>query len=189
MKTCRTCGFSKDESEFGKDNSEPDHLNTLCKTCVKENKNKRKPKSVKGKICKKCKEDKSLSSYFHPDVPYCNICFKYRISETAKRKWVKFILTDYLMLELDKFFIKYPGFERFILLLSNKDFLEIRQLLLINNKGLTLRNDGIVITTAEEYQKASQEVFDLMNKGESNLTEDEREKVKQIALAIQDYEP
>ncbi len=44
------------------------------------------------------------------------------------------------------------------------------------------------IKTEDEYQKAAEEVFYLMNKGEGNLTAAENGKVRRMALAIQAYE-
>lgn len=44
------------------------------------------------------------------------------------------------------------------------------------------------IKTKEEFEKAAAEVFNLMNKGEGNLTLKEQDKVRKISLAIQEYE-
>lgn len=44
------------------------------------------------------------------------------------------------------------------------------------------------ITTKIEFENAAEEVFNLMNKGEGNLTEREKNRVKLLASAIQAYE-
>lgn len=36
MKRCALCSFNKDESEFSKNSSRPDGLQTYCKPCFKE---------------------------------------------------------------------------------------------------------------------------------------------------------
>ncbi len=44
------------------------------------------------------------------------------------------------------------------------------------------------IKSKSEYKKVAEEVFELMNKGENKLTEEESNKVRNLALAIQAYE-
>lgn len=44
------------------------------------------------------------------------------------------------------------------------------------------------ITTKKEFKTSAEEVFNLMNKGEGNLTEKEKARVRLLASAIQDYE-
>ncbi len=44
------------------------------------------------------------------------------------------------------------------------------------------------ITTKTEFKNSAEEVFNLMNKGEGNLTEKEKTKVRLLASAIQEYE-
>ena len=45
-----------------------------------------------------------------------------------------------------------------------------------------------LIRSKREYEKLLQEIFDIMNKGEKNLTDNEQKKVRSIGLAIQEYE-
>lgn len=45
-----------------------------------------------------------------------------------------------------------------------------------------------VIRTKADYEKAAQEVFDLMNKGEKNVTKEEKEKIVSLGLKLQAYE-
>ncbi|HEY5463850.1 MAG TPA: helix-turn-helix domain-containing protein [Hanamia sp.] len=45
-----------------------------------------------------------------------------------------------------------------------------------------------IITTKTEFKNAAEEVFNLMNKGEGNLTAKERKRVQLLASAIQVYE-
>ncbi|MDQ2862657.1 MAG: helix-turn-helix domain-containing protein [Bacteroidota bacterium] len=44
------------------------------------------------------------------------------------------------------------------------------------------------ITTKKEFKNSAEEVFNLMNKGEGNLTKKEEARVRLLASAIQEYE-
>lgn len=44
------------------------------------------------------------------------------------------------------------------------------------------------ITTKLKFKQAAEEVFDLMNKGEGNLTQKEKDRVSLLGAAIQSYE-
>ena len=44
------------------------------------------------------------------------------------------------------------------------------------------------IRSKAEFQKVAEDLFQLMNKGEKNLTDKERNKIKDLALSIQAYE-
>jgi HTH-type transcriptional regulator / antitoxin HigA len=52
-----------------------------------------------------------------------------------------------------------------------------------NTKDKTMK-----IETLEQYKEALQEVYVLMNKGESNLTETEKAQIGSMAKAIEHYE-
>ena len=45
-----------------------------------------------------------------------------------------------------------------------------------------------VITSEKAYNKTLAEVYDLMNKGEANLTETELDKLESMAVAAEEYE-
>jgi HTH-type transcriptional regulator/antitoxin HigA len=44
------------------------------------------------------------------------------------------------------------------------------------------------ILTEEQYEKLMAEILNLMNKGETNLTESELEDIREMALLAQAYE-
>ena len=44
------------------------------------------------------------------------------------------------------------------------------------------------IKSKVEFEKLSQKVFQLMNKGEKNVTPEEKNTIREIGLAIQAYE-
>jgi HTH-type transcriptional regulator/antitoxin HigA len=45
-----------------------------------------------------------------------------------------------------------------------------------------------LIRSEAEYNKVMHEVYELMNKGEKNLTKKESDRVRELALAVQAYE-
>jgi hypothetical protein len=55
-----------------------------------------------------------------------------------------------------------------------------------------LKNDAmkkkIVITSKKKYRETMAGIYDLMNKGEANLTKSELERVRQMAAAAELYE-
>lgn len=44
------------------------------------------------------------------------------------------------------------------------------------------------ILTEEQYERLMEEILDLMNKGEQNLSESELDAIKEMALLAQAYE-
>ncbi|GGH49412.1 helix-turn-helix domain-containing protein [Dyadobacter endophyticus] len=51
-----------------------------------------------------------------------------------------------------------------------------------------MENDQIIYKTEAEYDSAMDEIYELMNRGEDNLTEDETNKLRAMAIAAEKYE-
>ena len=51
-----------------------------------------------------------------------------------------------------------------------------------------MENDQINYHTEAEYDAAMDEIYELMNRGEGNLTEDETNKLQAMAIAAEKYE-
>lgn len=51
-----------------------------------------------------------------------------------------------------------------------------------------MENDQITYTTEAEYDSAMDEIYDLMNRGEGNLSEDETNKLQAMVIAAEAYE-
>jgi HTH-type transcriptional regulator/antitoxin HigA len=47
---------------------------------------------------------------------------------------------------------------------------------------------GILIVTGENYHKSMMDIYELMNKGETNLTTKELEQLRIMAIAAEKYE-
>lgn len=51
-----------------------------------------------------------------------------------------------------------------------------------------MSTEKITYRTEAEYETAMDEIYELMNRGEANLTEAEKDKVRDMALAAEAYE-
>ncbi|WP_342083754.1 helix-turn-helix domain-containing protein [Dyadobacter sp. OTU695] len=51
-----------------------------------------------------------------------------------------------------------------------------------------MSTEQITYNTEAEYESAMDEIYELMNRGEANLTEAEKDKVRDMALAAEAYE-
>jgi HTH-type transcriptional regulator/antitoxin HigA len=51
-----------------------------------------------------------------------------------------------------------------------------------------MENDQIIYNTEAEYDSAMYEIYELMTRGEGNLTEDETNKLQAMAIAAEKYE-
>lgn len=51
-----------------------------------------------------------------------------------------------------------------------------------------MKIEQITYNTDAEYEAAMDEIYELMNRGEANLTEAEKDKVRDMALAAEAYE-
>ncbi|MGV3600405.1 MAG: helix-turn-helix domain-containing protein [Dyadobacter fermentans] len=51
-----------------------------------------------------------------------------------------------------------------------------------------MENDQITYTTEAEYDSAMDEIYELMNRGEGNLSEDETNKLQAMVIAAEKYE-
>jgi HTH-type transcriptional regulator/antitoxin HigA len=51
-----------------------------------------------------------------------------------------------------------------------------------------MENDQIIYNTEAEYDSAMDEIYELMTRGEGNLTEDETNKLQAMAIAAEKYE-
>nr|WP_295923193.1 helix-turn-helix domain-containing protein [uncultured Dyadobacter sp.] len=51
-----------------------------------------------------------------------------------------------------------------------------------------MENDQIIYNTEPEYDSAMDEIHELMTRGEGNLTEDETNKLRAMAIAAEKYE-
>ena len=91
MKRCPQCAKDKEHSEFFKDSWTIDKLHGLCKSCVKQNHDKKyvknKPVIVESKVCTHCKVQKASSEFSKsghtPDglQHWCKECTKRRAIE------------------------------------------------------------------------------------------------------------
>ncbi len=51
-----------------------------------------------------------------------------------------------------------------------------------------MKAEQLTYNTEAEYEAAMDEIYELMNRGESNLTEAEKDKVREMAVAAEAYE-